>query len=70
LIFYHAIFSSQGFVSTLIGPAGSNAVISASSDLQTWTPIITNSLPSGITTFIDSLSPNSPARFYRATLLP
>ncbi len=70
LVFTNSIFSSHQFVSTLTGPIGSNAVIFASPDLQNWTALLTNSLGGGTLMFTDTLSPNFPARFYRATLTP
>ncbi len=70
LVFTNSVFSSQQFVSTLTGPSGSNAVISASADLIDWTPLLTNSLGGGAFMFTDTLGPNFPARFYRATLTP
>ena len=65
----------QGYVSnrfyfTLTGPAGSNAVISASTNLQTWTPLLTNTLGSGTMLFTDMLATNYFRRFYRAALGP
>jgi len=55
---------------TLVGPIGSNALIQASTDLQAWTPLLTNSLTRGSVNFTDSLATNFPRRFYRALLLP
>jgi hypothetical protein len=62
--------AKQQFYFTLNGPAGSNAVISASTDLQTWVPCVTNPLGSGSITYTDLLATNFPHRFYRATLTP
>ena len=67
--------NGQGYVSnrfcfTLTGPAGSNAVISASTNLQTWIPLLTNPLGSGTLLFTDLLATNYPRRYYRATLGP
>jgi uncharacterized delta-60 repeat protein len=58
------------FQFTLTGPVGSNVIISASPDLQTWTPLFTNPLVGGSLIFTDLLSTNFPQRFYRATLSP
>jgi len=52
------------------GPSGSNVVIQASTDLQTWIPLQTNLLGSGPLHFSDSQSPANVQRFYRAQLLP
>ena len=53
---------------TLTGPAGSNAVISASTNLQTWVPLLTNTLTGGSLNFTDTLATNYLRRFYRANL--
>src|SRR5258708_38631056 len=63
-------FSDGQFYFTLAGPAGSNVVISASTDLQTWTPLVTNTLTSGLLNFTDALATNFTQRFYRARLQP
>ena len=66
--------SNGQFYSTLIGPAGSNAVISANSNLdlnpQAWTPLVTNVLTAGTLNFTDTLATNFLRRYYRATLQP
>ena len=61
-------FANGQFRFTLTGPAGSNAVISASTNLQTWTPLLTNTLTGGALNFTDTLATNYPRRFYRAKL--
>ena len=61
-------FSSNQFALTLTGPAGSNAVISASADLQTWAPLSTNQMAGGILHFNDTSATNNSRRFYRANL--
>ncbi len=54
----------------LSAPAGSNYVIYASTDLKYWTPLSTNSIPSGgLITFVDSDASSYPQRFYRAVPL-
>jgi len=58
------------FQFTLNGPAGSNAVISASTNLQTWIPLVTNPLTLGSLIFTDAQATNYPHRYYRATLGP
>jgi hypothetical protein len=45
-------------------------VISASTNLQTWTPLTTNPLPLGSLMFTDMLATNFTQRFYRAQLAP
>ena len=52
------------------GPANIKAVILVSPDLLNWTPILTNSTPSGVWHFLDTISPPQAERFYRARLLP
>lgn len=63
-------FAGNGsqFALLLAGPAGSNAVISVSTNLQTWTPLTTNPLAGGTLMFTDMLATNSLQRFYRASL--
>jgi hypothetical protein len=61
-------FTSNQFLLLLTGPAGSNAVISVSTNLQTWVPLMTNPLTGGTLTFTDTLATNYIYRFYRATL--
>jgi len=54
----------------VIGLAGSNVVIQASTDLQTWIPLQTNLLGTGPLYFSDSQFPANPRRFYRVQFLP
>jgi hypothetical protein len=62
---------SNGFFGfNIVGPSGSNTIIEASSNLQTWIPLHTNPLPGGITYFSDPQPPVLPHRFYHALLLP
>ena len=63
-------FTNKQFRFTLTGPAGSNAVIAASTNLLTWTPLVTNPLVSGTLSFTDAVATNFPRRFYRASLTP
>jgi hypothetical protein len=63
-------FSSGQFYFTLVGPAGSNAVIFASTNLQTWAPLATNPLTGGSLNYTDTLATNFTRRFYRAQLQP
>src|SRR5262249_37609523 len=58
------------FYFTLVGPAGSNAIVFASTNLQTWAPLGTNPLPGGSLNFTDTLATNFTRRFYRALLQP
>lgn len=60
--------TASGFNIQLSGPAGSNYVIEASTDLKNWTPIATNSAPSGTVSYIDTQASNYPSRFYRARI--
>jgi hypothetical protein len=61
-------FAGGQFSLLLAGPPGSNAVISGSSDLQTWVPLITNPLTGGTFMFTDTLATNYLQRYYRAVL--
>jgi hypothetical protein len=63
-------FTNGVFGFDVTGPSGSNVVIQASTDLQTWIPLQTNLLGSGPLHFSDPQSPASVQRFYRAKLLP
>lgn len=60
--------TSSGFNVQLSGPAGSNYVIEASTDLKNWVPISTNAAPSGTVSYIDTAATNFPSRYYRARL--
>ena len=63
-------FTNGVFGFNVSGPSGSNVVIQASTNLQTWIPLQTNLLGSGLLYFGDSHSPTNRQRFYRAQLLP
>jgi hypothetical protein len=52
------------------GPFGSNVVIQASTDLQTWIPLQTNLLGSGPLHFSDAQSLANVQRLYRLLLVP
>jgi hypothetical protein len=62
-------FANDQFRFTLTGPRGSNAVILTSTNLQSWSPLATNSFDSGTLIFTDTLA-NLPRRYYRAQLIP
>jgi subtilisin-like proprotein convertase family protein len=55
---------------TLQGQPGKSYVIQASTDLLTWTPILTNTLSSNLWNFVDAKSTNYSRRFYRAVAQP
>jgi hypothetical protein len=63
-------FTNGVFGFNLIGPSGSNVVIQASADLQTWIPLQTNLLGSGPLHFSDAQSTTNVRCFYRAQLSP
>ncbi|MGA2544607.1 MAG: hypothetical protein ABSG78_23905 [Verrucomicrobiota bacterium] len=65
----HAAFGFTNGV-YVTGPSGSNVVIQASTDLQTWIPLQTNLLGSGPLHFSDAQSPANVRRFYRAQISP
>jgi len=53
----------------LNGPAGSNCVLQTSSDLLTWLPLLTNTIPAGGAILIeDPCAATNSRRFYRAVL--
>lgn len=58
--------TTSGFNIQLSGPAGSNYVIEASTDLKNWAPIATNAAPTGAVSYIDTEASKYPSRFYRA----
>jgi hypothetical protein len=60
--------TANGFNLQLSGPSGSNYVIEASTDLNSWTPISTNAAPGGSVTYTDTAATNLLSRFYRARL--
>ena len=63
-------FTNRQFRFGLTGPVGSNAVIQAGTNLQTWIPLQTNPLIGGTLIFTDTRATNYSRRFYRAVLLP
>ena len=60
-------FTNGAFGFDVTGPSGSNVVIEASTDLQTWIPLQANLLGSGPLYFSDPQWTNYPERFYRVT---
>ena len=60
--------TAGGFKLQLSGPAGSNYVIQASTDLKSWIPIYTNAAPTGSVTCTDAAAINLPFRYYRAKI--
>jgi len=58
----------NGFKLVLTAPTGSNVVVQASSDLNTWTSISTNSAPTGSVTYTDTSATTRSRRFYRAAI--
>jgi hypothetical protein len=58
--------TTEGFKIKLSGPTGSNVVVQASSDLIHWTPISTNLVSGGNTSFTDTTAKSRPGRYYRA----
>jgi hypothetical protein len=66
LQFTSATMATNGFSILLSGPAGSNYVVLASTNLKEWTPISTNSAPAGSVTYTDTTVTNHSLRFYKA----
>jgi hypothetical protein len=60
--------SNGQFQVRLVGITGVTNLIQSSTNLTTWTPVLTNSI--GIYDFTDPNSPLYPYRFYRAVLSP
>jgi hypothetical protein len=57
--------SSNGFKFTISWATNTSVVVLASTNLQNWTPVVTNSLVNGTNAFKDSTWTNYPQRFYR-----
>jgi hypothetical protein len=62
------VWSNGGFVVRLAALGGLTNIIQASTNLSTWTPVLTNS--AGIYDFSDPNSPSYRSRLYRAELGP
>ena len=56
---------SQGFQFTISWATNTSVVVEASTNLQDWTPVSTNTLVNGTSAFVDSTWTNYPKRFYR-----
>ena len=56
---------TNGFGFTISWATNAATVVEASTNLQNWTPVVTNSLVSGTNAFGDSAYTNYPQRFYR-----
>jgi hypothetical protein len=63
-------FTGGVFGFDVVGPAGANVVIQASTDPHTWIPLQTNLLGSGPLYFSDPQSTTNSRRFYRLQLSP
>jgi uncharacterized delta-60 repeat protein len=61
--------TNSHFAFTVSGSSGASVEILASTNLQSWLPLVTNTLVGGTNYFSDSQSANGNARFYRALLL-
>ncbi len=55
----------KGFQFTISWATNTSVVVFASTNLQTWTPLATNTLVNGTHAFIDSAWTNYPRRWYR-----
>jgi uncharacterized repeat protein (TIGR03803 family) len=60
--------TNQQFNFALSGPPGSNVVISATTNFQTWQPLLTNTLNGGSLNFTDAVPASTVRRYYRAAL--
>lgn len=56
---------SNGFQFTISWATNTSVIVEASTNLQNWTPVITNTLVNGTNAFGDSTWTNYPQRFYR-----
>jgi len=66
----HPMLESGAPAFDVTGPASVPVVILFSPDLATWTPVWTNSSPSGTWHFLDTVTPPQSAQFYQARLQP
>ena len=67
LRFISPSLDGDNFQYRLIGPAGSNFVLEASSTFTSWSALSTTNAPTGI---LDGRVSVGPTRYYRARLLP
>jgi len=65
VLFTSVGFSNGMFQMQLLGSAGSNYVLQASTNLYNWTPLVTNAAATNLLYFLDPHSSNYPSRFYR-----
>ena len=65
--FVNPLMTPSGFQSSLQGPTGNHYVVQYSSDLITWVPFVTNTIPFS---FTNSNVPVNQKRFYRAVQQP
>ncbi|MGH7954208.1 MAG: hypothetical protein ACREFE_20125, partial [Limisphaerales bacterium] len=56
---------TNNFGFTISWATNTSVVVEASTNLQNWTPVITNALVNGTNVFGDSTWTNYPQRFYR-----
>ena len=63
-------FEGEAFRLRLTGQPGMRFTLQTSSNLVSWTPLVTNSSTSGAFDYTDARSTNAPRRFYRAVMLP
>ncbi|HXT12522.1 MAG TPA: FN3 associated domain-containing protein [Candidatus Angelobacter sp.] len=65
LYFTYEGFSNSVFRLRIAGMTGSNYVLEASTNLQDWTPLLTNTAVTNIVDLMDPQATNFPYRFYR-----
>jgi hypothetical protein len=58
--------NNGSFSLQMVGPAGTDYIIEASSDLINWVPMATNNSPDGILNFTDTNAGSQTCQFYRA----
>jgi uncharacterized repeat protein (TIGR02543 family) len=62
--------SESGFRITLVGQLRDHYQLEGSTNLASWTPVVTLTNSLGLSQYADSFNTNSSRRFYRALLLP
>jgi hypothetical protein len=65
LRFATEVFTNGTLQMTLLGSAGSNYILQASTNLHDWVLLFTNSATTNLIFFVDPKSSNYPSRFYR-----
>ena len=66
----HAVTALTSLALRVSGITGQNFLLQRSTDLQQWTPVLTNTFDTSIFEFTDPEADGLPSRFYRAVAVP